>query len=293
MRGRIIAAHDSPGQATLNLATQFTLRRLAHDCSDRTHDDDDDVKSSGASGRRRQSVRRVTFVRKAGQTALHFIDPQLIVQRAYVQNRSMIAKAMNPERMPKARFLPHQEISSPVPILCEPCSLLEFATLRMSPVYYGLGVPAGDGRAVVIVPGFLGIDLILFELHAWLARISYRPYFSGMGLAAECPDVLAQNLLLTIERAYVETGRRVHLVGHSLGGIFARSAAVRMPDHIASVTTLGSPFRGLVVHPSFLHSPTSYAAASASGKQSRRRNVRPAGAHAPSGAVSAGDGQGR
>lgn len=161
----------------------------------------------------------------------------------------MVAKAINPERTPKVRFLPHEEIPSPVPILCEPCSLLEFATLRMSPVYYGLGVPAGDGRAVVIVPGFLGIDLILFELHAWLARIGYRAYFSGMGLAAECPDLLAQNLTATIERAYRETGRRAHVVGHSLGGIFARSAAVRMPNCIASVTTLGSPFRGLVAHP--------------------------------------------
>jgi pimeloyl-ACP methyl ester carboxylesterase len=153
------------------------------------------------------------------------------------------------KRTQKTRFVPHQEIPAPVPILCEPCSLLELATLRLSPVYYGFGVPEGDGTAVVIVPGFLGIDLIAFELHAWLARMGYRPYFSGMGVAVECPNVLAQNLLSTIERAYVETGRRVHLVGHSLGGIFARSAAVRMPKRIASVTTLGSPFRGLVVHP--------------------------------------------
>jgi len=70
-----------------------------------------------------------------------------------------------------------------------------------------------------------------------------------MGLAADCPNVMARNLAATIDRAYLETGQRVHLVGHSLGGIFARSAAVRMPDRIASVTTLGSPFRGLVAHP--------------------------------------------
>jgi pimeloyl-ACP methyl ester carboxylesterase len=116
-------------------------------------------------------------------------------------------------------------------------------------VYYGLGVPAGDGTAVVIIPGLLGMDLILFELHAWLNRVGYRAYFSGIGLAADCPNELARTLSGTIDRAYRETRRRVHLVGHSLGGIFARSAAVRMPDRIASVTTLGSPFRGLVVHP--------------------------------------------
>jgi len=160
----------------------------------------------------------------------------------------MIAKAVDLKRPPKAHFLPHEEISSPLPILCEPISLLEFAALRLSPVYYGLGVPAGDGTAVVIIPGLLGMDLVLFELHAWLDRIGYRAYFSGMGLAADCPNLLARSLSATIDRAYAETGRRVHLVGHSLGGIFARSAAVRMPDRIASVTTLGTPFRGLVVH---------------------------------------------
>jgi triacylglycerol lipase len=161
----------------------------------------------------------------------------------------MPPKAANLKSLRKARFLPHQEIPSPVPILSEPCSILELAALRLCPVYYGLGIPKGDGTAVVVIPGFLGMDLSLFELHAWLARVGYRPYFSGMGLAAHCPNVLAQNLKATIDQAYRETGQRVHLIGHSLGGIFARSAAVRMPDRIASVTSLGTPFRGLVVHP--------------------------------------------
>jgi hypothetical protein len=44
----------------------------------------------------------------------------------------------------------------------------------------------------------------------------------------------------------------VHLIGHSLGGIFARSAAVRKPQRVASVITLGSPYRGLMVHSAVL-----------------------------------------
>ncbi len=156
---------------------------------------------------------------------------------------------MNLKEPPKARFLPHQEIPSPRPIYCEPFLLLEFATLRLSPVYYGLGVPTGDGTAVVIIPGLMGLDVILFELYGWLTRVGYRAYFSGMGLAADCPNLLAEHLRATFDRAHRETGERVHLIGHSLGGIFARSAAVRMPHRVASVTTLASPFRGLVAHP--------------------------------------------
>ena len=166
------------------------------------------------------------------------------------RNECRVGKEENvrTKRPVKARFLPHEEISAPLPILCEPLSLLELAVLRLSPVYHGMGVPAGDGSAVVIIPGLLCMDLVLAELYAWLAHIGYRPYFAGMDTVSDCPDRLARRLAATITRAYSDTGCRVHLIGHSLGGVFARSAAVRMSDRVASVITLGTPFRGLVMH---------------------------------------------
>src|ERR1022692_1867552 len=145
-------------------------------------------------------------------------------------------------------FVPPGEVPCHSPIFSEPLCALEFLALRLSPEYHGTAIPRGDGSAVVIIRGFLGMDIHLFELHAWLRRIGYRPYYSGIGFAADCPDRLSRQLDQTINRAYSETGRRVHLIGHSLGGIFARSAAVRRPKQVASVITLGSPPRGLVVH---------------------------------------------
>ena len=65
---------------------------------------------------------------------------------------------------------------------------------------------------------------------------------------ADCPNHLSQEIDATIDHAYRDTRRRVHLVGHSLGGIFARIAAVRRPHRVASVISLGSPFRGLSLH---------------------------------------------
>jgi pimeloyl-ACP methyl ester carboxylesterase len=121
--------------------------------------------------------------------------------------------------------------------------------LHSSPVYYGLGVPRGDGSAVILVPGFLGTDAYLSQLHTWLSRIGYRPYYSGIGMNAECPNILIKQRLNTcIEKALFETERKIHLLGHSLGGIIARSAAGQRPDDVASVITLASPFRGTVVH---------------------------------------------
>ncbi len=125
----------------------------------------------------------------------------------------------------------------------------ELLLLHASPVYYGLGVPHGDKSGVVVIPGFLGTDLYLSHLHSWLQRIGYRPYLSNIGVNAECPNLLIQYRLRdTIDQALKETGGKVHLIGHSLGGMIARSVACQRPEDIASVITLGSPFKGTVAH---------------------------------------------
>jgi len=130
----------------------------------------------------------------------------------------------------------------------------EVLLLHASPVYYGYGVPPGDGSAVVIIPGFLGTDLYLNELRGWLARIGYRPYFSGIGINADCPNLLIQRRLSeTLKRALAETGRKIHLIGHSLGGVIARSIAGTRPDDVASLITLASPIQGPVANRNIIH----------------------------------------
>src|SRR5579863_5739017 len=121
-----------------------------------------------------------------------------------------------------------------LPIWNEMLVGIEMVYLRLSPVYWGFGIPRGDGSAVVVIPGFLMTDFYLTEFRSWIGRIGYKAYFSGIGLNAECPNLLIQEkLVATIERAYQETGRKIHLVGHSLGGVIARAAACQMPDRIA------------------------------------------------------------
>src|ERR1017187_1616569 len=140
-----------------------------------------------------------------------------------------------------------------LPILSEVLFAAELILLHAAPIYYGLGTPHGDGSGVVLIPGFLCPDHYLFPLRKWLGRIGYEAFFSGIRMNAECPNLLIQRCLNdTIEKALAKTGRKIHLIGHSLGGVIARSIAGQRPRDIASMITLGAPFRGTVAHSSIL-----------------------------------------
>jgi pimeloyl-ACP methyl ester carboxylesterase len=130
---------------------------------------------------------------------------------------------------------------------------VELAFLQISPIYWGYGIPHGDGSAVVLVPGFLGTDLYLAQFAIWLRRIGYKPFYSGIPLNADCPNLLiARNLNDAIEKANASSKGKIHLIGHSLGGSLARSAAAQMPERVASVITLASPIRGLAARASVM-----------------------------------------
>jgi hypothetical protein len=108
------------------------------------------------------------------------------------------------------------DAAAPVSMWQEALFGVEVLLLRAAPAYYGIGVPRGDGSGVLVIPGFLGTDLYLMEMYSWLRRIGYKPYFSGIGLNAECPNLLIKRRLNdTIDQARSETGRPVHLIGHS------------------------------------------------------------------------------
>lgn len=152
--------------------------------------------------------------------------------------------------MARRKRPPEEEFTAvPLPLWREVLIGIDWLALRASTVYRGIGVPSGDGSGVILVPGFLGSDQYLGDMAGWLRRIGYRTFLSGIGRNAECPDLLTVRLLDTVQRAYNETGARIHLLGHSLGGVLSRSAAVRQPQLIASVVTMAAPFRCVRAHP--------------------------------------------
>jgi triacylglycerol lipase len=107
-----------------------------------------------------------------------------------------------------------------------------------------------DRPDVLLIPGFLSVDDSLAALAGALERAGHRPAFAGIGRNVGCSETTLAQLerrLSTIARA---NGAPVSLVGHSRGGLFARVLAVRRPELVTAVVTLGSPHRDeRAVHP--------------------------------------------
>jgi pimeloyl-ACP methyl ester carboxylesterase len=115
----------------------------------------------------------------------------------------------------------------------------EAARLLVDPVFRGVGVPRGDGRAVVLLPGFLAGDYTLQVLRDWLRRMGWRPAVSGFRANLDCSARALRCVEECVERHHAATGRRVAVVGHSRGGHFARAIGALRPDLVSHAVSLG------------------------------------------------------
>jgi pimeloyl-ACP methyl ester carboxylesterase len=114
-----------------------------------------------------------------------------------------------------------------------------------SPTVRALTAPTT--RPVLLVHGFAGtkssLALVAQALNARgmsVEAMSYPPL--GMSV-----DQLAEQVVAEVERILVATGTdKVHLVGHSLGGVVIALAIAdsRLAGRVDTVITLGSPFGG-------------------------------------------------
>lgn len=112
-------------------------------------------------------------------------------------------------------------------------------TRRGTPYAARAAPRAGD--PVLLVPGFLAGDYSLRLLGRALRDGGFRTYRSRIRTNVSC---LMDNALLLerrLEAIAARRDRRVQIVGHSLGGMLARGLAVRRPDLVSAVVTMGSP----------------------------------------------------
>ena len=109
---------------------------------------------------------------------------------------------------------------------------------------------APESRAVMLIPGFLTGDQSLRMLGSWLKRSGHRTRRAGMRLNVDCSEAAVSRLEQCLERFCEAQGESAFIVGQSRGGTFARVLAVRRPDLVRGIVTLGSPHVApLAVHP--------------------------------------------
>lgn len=124
-------------------------------------------------------------------------------------------------------------------------ALLELVAL--APAYPLLRrAPRGDGHPVLVLPGFTASDFSTGALRAFLRDRGYAAYGWKLGRnLGPTPEVI-RGIAVRLDELRKRHGRKVSLVGWSLGGIFARELARRFPHDVRLVITLASPFRDIL-----------------------------------------------
>ena len=131
--------------------------------------------------------------------------------------------------------------------------ILEIGSSAMlGPVFRSL--PEGDGHTVMTIPGFMGADGSTSRLRKFLNDRGYNAVPWGLGRnaaevrsrnlddflehRAQTEDIIASR----VEHEFLKTGRKVTLIGWSLGGLYAVALAHRCPQWVRQVITLGTPY---------------------------------------------------
>ena len=128
-------------------------------------------------------------------------------------------------------------------MLAELRGIFEFnSSLLLSPLL--MRAPGGDGHPVLTLPGFLASDLSMAPMRRYLKELGYDTYGWQMGRNTGGVTRMRAALRDRLAEIHAATGRKVSLVGWSLGGIYARDLALRAPDMVRYVVSLGSPFSG-------------------------------------------------
>ena len=130
----------------------------------------------------------------------------------------------------------------------------ELAGLLRSPIWSAPPRAPVAGQPVLLVPGLLASDSTLTLMARWLKRAGYAPRRAGIAVNVDCSEAEMARLVERLERSTDRASRPALVVGHSRGGVFARALAVRRPDLVSGIVTLGSPLVDPLrnVHP-FLH----------------------------------------
>ena len=104
--------------------------------------------------------------------------------------------------------------------------------------------PRGDGRSIVLLPGFTSPELAMQPLALYLKFLGYDASTWGLGINSGKVDALTRSFGARVEAMAERSSQPVTLIGWSLGGVIARETARLFEDSVREVITMGSPLIG-------------------------------------------------
>jgi len=104
--------------------------------------------------------------------------------------------------------------------------------------------PTGDGHPVLVLPGLVASDSSTRPLRSFLKNRGYAVSGWRQGRNLGLREGVSDAMVDLVCELSDDHGRKVSLIGWSLGGLYARQLAKMMPERVRSVITLGSPFAG-------------------------------------------------
>ncbi len=99
----------------------------------------------------------------------------------------------------------------------------------------------GHGKTVMFIPGFMAGDITLAPMANFCRFLGHRSVMSGIWSNSSCPREVLELVGARIERVVERHGGPVIVIGHSLGGVYAREIGRRYPSVVERVITMGSP----------------------------------------------------
>ncbi|MCW2696101.1 MAG: hypothetical protein JWR62_1186 [Modestobacter sp.] len=101
--------------------------------------------------------------------------------------------------------------------------------------------PRGDGHPVLVLPGLLTGDPATMLLRRVLGALGHDVSGWSLGTNRGATGRVVRELRAQVDRLHQDSGRRVSLVGWSLGGLYAQELARASPRSVRGLITLGSP----------------------------------------------------
>jgi PGAP1-like protein len=104
-------------------------------------------------------------------------------------------------------------------------------------------VEPANSKTVMLIPGFMAGDVTLAPMANFFRWLGHGAVFAGIWSNSKCPRESVEHLGKRLARTAERWESPIVLVGHSLGGVYARELAHRNPQIVERVITLGSPIR--------------------------------------------------